>query len=117
MRAAETGKRAERYLAAGRAVTMADLFTELEQVSGIKAPRNKVPMAVLYLIGAISELRARITRQPALISWATVQLLVKEADRQHFDHSKSQRELGIRFREIQETLRDAIGWFKANGYA
>ena len=115
IRAAETGKRAERYLAAGRAVTMAELFTELEQVSGIKAPRNKVPMAALYLIGAISELRARITRQPALISWATVQLLVKEADRQHFDHSKSQRELGIRFREIQETLRDAIGWFKANG--
>jgi hypothetical protein len=113
----ENGKRSERYLAAGRAVTMEDLFTELEQVSGIRAPRNKVPLAAVYVIGAISELRARITRQPALISWATVQLLISEADRQHFDHRKSERELGIRFREIQETLRDSISWFKANGYA
>jgi dihydroflavonol-4-reductase len=117
IRVAEDGKRGERYLAAGRAVSMADLFNALEQVSGIRAPRNKVPMAAVYVIGAISELRARITRQPVLISWALVQLLVKESGRQHFDHRKSERELGIRFREIQETLRDAIGWFKANGYA
>src|SRR5215469_10899364 len=102
IRVAENGKRGERYLAAGRNVTMGDLFNELEQVSGIRAPRNKVPLAVVYLLGAISELRARITRQPVLISWATVRLLVKEAGRQHFDHQKIERELGIRFREIQE---------------
>jgi dihydroflavonol-4-reductase len=117
IRVAEKGKRGERYLAAGRAVSMGDLFNELEQVSGVQAPRNRIPMAAVYAIGAISELRARITRQPALISWATVQLLVSEADRQRFDHQKSERELGIRFREIQETLRDSISWFKANGYA
>ena len=117
IRAAESGKRGDRYLAAGRAVTMENLFNELERASGIRAPRNKVPMAALYLLGAIGELRARITHQPALISWATVQLLIKEAGRHHYDHQKSERELGIRFREVQETLRDAIGWFKANGYA
>lgn len=117
IRVAANGNRGERYLAAGRAVSMEDLFRELEQVSGIRAPRNKVPMAALYVIGAISELRARITGQPALISWSTVQLLVKETGRQDFDHRKSERELGIRFREVQETLRDAVGWFKANGYA
>lgn len=117
LRVAEGGKRGERYLAAGRTLTMEALFNELERVSGIQAPRNKVPMAVVYVLGAIGELRARITSQPALISWANVQLLIKEAGRQHFDHQKSERELGIRFREIEETLRDAIGWFKANGFA
>ena len=96
---------------------MEDLFYDLEQISGIRAPRNKVPMAVVYLLGAMGELRARITRQPVLIGWATVQLLAKESARQHFDHQKSERELGIRFREIKETLRDAISWFRANGYA
>jgi dihydroflavonol-4-reductase len=117
MRVAGNGKRGERYLAAGRTVTMADLFSDLEQISGIRAPRNKVPMAVVYLLGAIGEVRARITRQPVLIGWATVQLLAKEAGRQQFDHQKSERELGLRFREIQETLRDAVGWFRENGYA
>jgi dihydroflavonol-4-reductase len=116
IRVAESGKRGDRYLAAGRNVTMEDLFNDLEQISGIRAPRNKVPMAVVYLLGAMGEIRARITRQPVLIGWATVQLLAKESARQQFDHQKSERELGIRFREIQETLRDAISWFKANGY-
>ena len=117
IRVADSGKRGDRYLAAGRTVTMEDLFTDLEQISGVRAPRNKVPMAVVFLLGAMGELRARITRQPVLIGWATVQLLAKETGRQHFDHRKSERELGIRFREIQETLRDAVSWFKANGYA
>jgi len=117
IRVAESGKRGDRYLAAGRNVTMEDLFNDLEQISGIRAPRNKVPMAVVYLLGAIGEIRARITGRPVLIGWATVQLLAKESGRQHFDHQKSERELGIRFREIPETLRDAITWFKANGYA
>jgi dihydroflavonol-4-reductase len=117
LRVAEGGKRGERYLAAGRLITMEALFDELEQVSGIRGPRKKVPMAVVFVLGVLGELRARITGRPALISWATVQLLAKEAGRQHFDHQKSERELGIRFRGIQETLRDAVGWFRANGYA
>jgi dihydroflavonol-4-reductase len=117
IRVGEKGKRGERYLAAGRAVTMGELLNDLEKVSGIPAPRNKIPLAAVYLIGALGELRARITQQPVLISWAAVQLLISDAGRHNYDHRKSERELGIRFRAIEETLRDAIGWFKANGYA
>jgi dihydroflavonol-4-reductase len=117
IRVAEQGRRGERYLAAGITVTMEELFGELEKVSGIPAPKNRVPFAALYFLGAASELWARLTRKPVLISWATVQLLVRDAGRHQFDHAKSERELGIRFREIQETLRDEIEWFKRNGSA
>jgi dihydroflavonol-4-reductase len=104
IRVAERGRRSERYLAAGRPMTMKELMAELEKVSGVSAPRNQVPMAALYLMGAMSELWARLTWKPVLISWATVQLLVSENDRQRFDHTKSERELGIQFRDIGETL-------------
>jgi dihydroflavonol-4-reductase len=114
---AEQGRRGERYLAAGRTVTMDELFGELEKVSGIPAPKNRVPLAALYLLGAANELWARLTRRPVLISWAAVQLLSRDVGRHQFDHRKSEHELGVRFRDIQETLRDEIAWFKRNGLA
>jgi dihydroflavonol-4-reductase len=115
IRAAERGARGQRYIAAGNPMTMCELFNALEKVSGVPAPRQKVPIAALFLIGALSELRARITGKPALISWATVQLIARDGNRNRYDHSKSERELGIRFRDIQETLRDEIDWFERSG--
>jgi nucleoside-diphosphate-sugar epimerase len=115
IRTAEFGGRGERYIAAGHPMTMAELFNKLENVSGIPAPHRKVPMAALYLIGGLTELQARITGRPALISWATVQLVARDGDRNRYDHSKSERELGIRFRKTEDTLRDEIDWLRAFG--
>lgn len=115
IRVAERGKRGGRYIIAGRPMTMAEVFATLEKVSAIPSPRSKVPLAALYIIGALSELRARLSRKPALISWATVQLIAREGDRNKYDHSKSERELGIRFRSVEQTFRDEIEWFRAQG--
>lgn len=32
-----------------------------------------------------------------------------------FFHAKSQRELGIKFRAVSETLRDTADWFRTQG--
>lgn len=71
--AAEKGRRGERYLAAGRHMSIAELFDRLEAVSGVKAPTRKVPAALLYAIAAVSEVGARITgkRQRAATSMLT----------------------------------------------
>jgi dihydroflavonol-4-reductase len=94
---------------------MEELFAELEKVSGIPTRKNRVPLAALCFLGAASELWARLTRRPVLVSWATVQFLVRGAGRHQFDHDKSPGELETRFREIQETLRGEIEWFKETG--
>jgi len=117
VRVAQHGTRGERYIVAGKSVTMAELFRALETVSGIPSPRSKVPISLLYLIAAFSEFQVRVTRKPGLISWATARLIARDGDRNSYDHSKSQRELGIRFRDIHETLRDEIEWFKQKGLA
>jgi nucleoside-diphosphate-sugar epimerase len=46
--AAEKGRRGERYLAAGRYITMRELFGALEHVTGVKAPERpySIPFAV-----------------------------------------------------------------------
>ena len=113
--AVERGGRGARYLAAGRHQTMAELMPRLEAVSGVKAPTRAIPMGVLYALGALSELWARVSGAPVLLSLATVKLMAQENDRSHYDHAKSERELGLRFRPVDETLADVVAYYRSAG--
>ena len=113
--AAERGRRGERYLAAGRHMTRAELFKVYEHVTGVPAPKGKLPPLLLLAIATVSEAMARLTGKPTLLSLATVRLMLREAERSRFDHAKSERELGVSFRPVAETLRDEIAWFRAHG--
>jgi dihydroflavonol-4-reductase len=113
--AAERGRRGERYLAAGRHMTIAELLAALERVSGVRAPTRRIPVPMLYAVAGVSELLARTLGRPALLSLATVRIMLQEADRSRFSDAKSRRELGLAFRPVEETLTDAIAWFRAHG--
>lgn len=115
--AATAGRRGERYLAAGRCMTLAELFPIIEAESGVKAPTRPLPLPLMYAVAGVQELLARTTGKPALLSWAAVKSLQREAGRTRFDHSKSERELGLVFRPVAETVRDTIAWIKAKGLA
>jgi nucleoside-diphosphate-sugar epimerase len=82
--AALKGRSGERYLAAGRHTPMSDLFHQLERITGVPAPRMKVPTAMMFALAAFQELWARLT--------------------------------GKRFRSVEETLGDAICWYRENGW-
>jgi dihydroflavonol-4-reductase len=112
--AAAKGRRGEGYLAAGRHMTMAELFQALERLSGVPIPKLAVPIPLLYALGAVNEFWARWSGRPALISLATARLMIRERNRTHFNHSKSEQELGVRFRPVEETLRDTIAWYREN---
>jgi nucleoside-diphosphate-sugar epimerase len=114
--AAAKGRRGERYLAAGRHMAMAELFQALERVSGVPSPKLPVPVPLLYTLGAVNELWARLSGRPAQISLATARLMIHERNRTRFNHRKSQQELGVRFRPVEQTLRDTILWYRENGW-
>lgn len=104
------GQRGERYLAAGRHMTMADLLPLIAQATGAKAPTRRIPLFILHLIGAGNELYARMTGKPVLLSWAMARTVATENDRSRYDPAKSKRDLGLEFRPIIETLRDEVDW-------
>lgn len=112
----ERGQRGERYLSAGRRLTFADLAPLLERVTGVKAPRLTLPLALLYVISGVGELWSRLTKKPVLLSLATVRLMAREAEQTKFDHTKRERELGLTFRPVEETLRDEFNWYRSNGW-
>ncbi|WP_234930900.1 SDR family oxidoreductase [Gluconobacter japonicus] len=110
------GKRGERYLAAGRHQTMADLIPLIARLTGRKAPSRQIPMPLLYVIAALSEVQARLTRKPVLMSWATAKALASENDRSHFSAHRFHHDLGLTFRPLEETLTDEINWFRKAGF-
>jgi dihydroflavonol-4-reductase len=67
-------------------------------------------------LSAFQELWTRLTGKPALPSLATARLMASERNRSYFDHTKSERELGVRFRPVEETLRDAVLWYREHGW-
>jgi dihydroflavonol-4-reductase len=114
--AALNGRRGERYLAAGPQVSMTELFAKLEQVSGVRSPTFQVPMWLLFSLAALNELRARVSGKQALINLESARYIARERDRTRYDLSKTTRELGVRFRPIEDTLRDVIAWYRDHGW-
>jgi dihydroflavonol-4-reductase len=97
-------------------MTMAELFALLEKVSGVPAPTRRIPLALLYTLAVFYEAYARITGKPVLISVASARLIMEQAGRSLYNHAKSERELSLAFRPVEETLTDVIAWYRCNGY-
>jgi len=114
--AAERGKRGERYLAAGRHMTMQELVPLMGKIAGIKTPTRKLPFPLLYLLATVQEFYARVSGKPILLSLATVRLMRKEAGRSHFNQTKSEQKLQLKFRPIEQTVADTVTWYRSNGW-
>jgi dihydroflavonol-4-reductase len=114
--AAQKGARGERYLAAGRHMTMAEVYAALERVSGVPAPTRAIPLGLLRMLAVVGEVQHRLTGKPALISSATVKLMAREAGRTQFNHSKTEQAFGTRFRPTDESFAAEIEWYRRNGW-
>ncbi|MFV9064800.1 SDR family oxidoreductase [Serratia fonticola] len=114
--AMERGRRGERYLAAGRHMTMGDLMDQLASVSNIPAPSKPIPLFILRLLAQGYEVYHRLTKKPVLLSKSSVDLMAREYLCTHFSHSKSSQELGCHFRPIDETLSDVLKWYRQHGF-
>jgi hypothetical protein len=71
---------------------------------------------LLFAIAWVSELSARITGRPQLISLSVVRLMKAENGKTIYDSSKAERELGVSFRTIESTLADELAWYREKGY-
>lgn len=106
----------ERFLAAGRHMTMADLIPEVARIGGVSAPSRRLPFWLLYALAGGQEVYSRLTGKPILLSLATVRLMAQEADRSHYSAAKSNRVLGLAFRPPEATIRDTLAWYRGHGF-
>lgn len=100
-----------RYLAAGRGMHMRDLMAVAALVSGVPAPKRRLPSSVLTVIAFAQEAYARISGRPVLLSLATMRNVRRDRAR-HFSDQRIRDEFGIQFRPLEDTLRDAVAWHR-----
>lgn len=112
--ALEKGRIGERYILGNQNITFREMMEILARITGINAPRLKIPIWLALGAAYTDELVAgSILRKHPRIPVAGV----KAARRcRHFDCSKAIVELGFPQTAIEEALQKAVRWFRQNGY-
>ena len=113
--AAEKGRVGERYIL-GHAEgnwTMREAFAVLEEITGVPAPRVRIPYAVALTAAYVNEAMAAITGKPPKAPLAGVRMA---RYKMFFNPAKAIRELGLPQTPPKQALADAVEWFRANGY-
>jgi dihydroflavonol-4-reductase len=113
--AAERGRIGEKYILGGENLTLKEMLDRLATLSGLRAPRFKVPYRLAYAFALGGEFVARnFTKTPPRASLTEVRMASKKM---FFDSSKARAELGFDPRPIDEALRAAIDYYRSNGFA
>lgn len=113
--AAERGAVGEKYILGGENLTLEEVLARLAAISGLPAPKMRVPYAVAWTFALGAEALARtVIRRPPRASLTEVRMARK---RMFFDSSKARETLGYTPRPIDAALRRAIDFFRETGAA
>ncbi|MCX7281473.1 MAG: NAD-dependent epimerase/dehydratase family protein [Alphaproteobacteria bacterium] len=111
--ALDKGKVGENYILGGEDVALQTMLGDIAFLLGRKAPTIKIPRAPLFPLAWAAEAVARVTgKEPFL----TVDALRMSRYRMFFSSEKARRDLGYTTRPYREGLKDALNWFRENGY-
>jgi len=111
--ASARGKVGEKYILGGENLTLGQVFERLSALSGVAAPKIKIPYAVAFGFAMGAEVIARtVTRREPRASLTEVRMARK---RMFFDSSKARRELGYSSGPVDDPLARAIAYFRESG--
>ena len=110
------GRAAERYIL-GNAEgnwTLQQALNTLQEITGIPAPKMRVPYGVAYAAAVVDESISKITGRPPKAPIAGVRMAKYKM---FFNPAKAIRELGMPQTPPKQALADAVEWFRKHGYA
>ena len=110
--AEKKGQLGERYILGNKNMSLKEILLALEALTGLKAPRIKMPYWVAYSAGLACEwMSDAITHQSPAVPLAGVKMAKYFM---YFDASKAVRELGLPQNPVEDALGQAVHWFKEN---
>jgi dihydroflavonol-4-reductase len=112
--ACERGVPGRRYVLGSENLTLRQIFETLGLIAGLKAPGVCLPHAAAYAAGIVSTVWARVTGLEPRVPIEGVRMARKKM---WVRHDRAARELGYKPGPAESALREAVEWFRANGYA
>ena len=111
--AAERGRIGERYILGGENVSMRDLLAILSEITGIPAPRIRIPYAPALAMAYLNAWFCRLTGTTPRMTPETIRLT---RHKMYYDPTKAREELGLPQSPARAALEKAVDWFTENGY-
>ncbi len=112
--AMEKGRTGIRYLLGAENLRLSDWLTILGEEAGQPVPRWKVPYALALCVAWFSETWADYVSGKMPMATITGVRLTRR--NMFFDPSASLKELGLHPRPIREAARDAVAWYRSQGW-
>lgn len=108
--AAERGRVGERYIISDRYLSTREIHEIAARAAGVKPPRIKLPLGLLYAFARVNDLAARLLRRD--LQFAVVGVRMAEL-MSPLDHSKAERELGWKPEPVADSIAKAAKFFTA----
>ncbi len=112
--AMEKGRTGIRYLLGAENLRLSDWLTILGEEAGQPVPRWKVPYALALCVAWFGETWADYVSGKMPMATITGVRLTRR--NMFFDPSASLKELGLHPRPIREAARDAVAWYRSQGW-
>ncbi len=114
LQAFERGERGRRYILGGEDMTLRDILHTVAAIAGVKPPIMQIPRGPIYPLAWVAEALCRLSGKGE--PFATVDGLKMSRKKMFFSSARAESELGYTHRPGAEALRDAVDWFRDNGY-
>ena len=111
--AMQRGRPGERYILGGRNMSFREILETLGRLTGLPAPRWRMPYSVALCAGAVDTWFAGIRNRPPRVPLEAVRMA---RYKMYVSSDKAQRELGYRPGPVEPALERAVRWFQGNGY-
>ncbi len=109
----QRGRRGERYILGGENLTLRKIFEQVADIANTSPPKIRLPHGVVLPLAYLAEGWARLSGREPRMTVDGVRLARKYM---FFSSSKAEQKLGYSARPAVEALKDAVSWFRANGY-
>ena len=111
----ERGRSGERYILGGENLTLKQILDKLGSITGLPSPTIRVPYVMALATGVVDEvITGRIRgKEPR----ATIDAVRMGRKKMFVSSAKAERELGWKCTPVEDALRRAVEWFRAEGYA
>ena len=110
--ACDKGKTGENYILSGERVTVDELMSMLEGITGVKKPRFKIPIMLAKTAATFSPIYYKLTRtQPYFTRYSIYTLLSNSL----ISHKKASNDLGYFPQDIKKSVADNVEWLREHG--